>query len=90
MNKQQVPQAQIDLTTTTPITSPDGNSVFQEGVILRKVSRFITGTAEDGVIPVPVFFDVITGKVLVELLPKELRAEFEDDSSMHSSDHSMD
>ena len=55
MNKHQVPQAQIDLTTTTPITSPDGNSVFQEGVILRKVSRFITGQAEDGVIPIPCF-----------------------------------
>ena len=40
MNKQQVPQAQIDLTTTTPVISPEGNSVFQEGVILRKVSSF--------------------------------------------------
>jgi len=88
-NKPQI-NANIDIKNTTPITSPEGNQVFQEGVILRKVSRFITGTTEDGVIPVPVFFDVITGKVLVELLPKELRAEFEDDSSMHSSDHSMD
>ena len=77
MNKQQVPQAQIDLTTTTPITSPDGNSVFQEGVILRRVSKFVTGTQEDGIVPVPVFFDVKTGKILVELLPKELRDEFE-------------
>ena len=49
-------------------------------MILRKVSKFITGTSEDGIIPIPVFFDVKTGKVLVELLPKELRAEFENDS----------
>ena len=63
-----------------PITSPEGNQVFSEGVILRKVSKFVTGTSEDGVIPVPVFYDVVTGKVLVELLPKELRAEFEDDA----------
>jgi hypothetical protein len=66
--------------TLDPIASPEGNQVFSEGVILRKVSRFVTGTQEDGVIPIPCFYDVATGKVLVELLPKELRAEFEDDN----------
>ena len=82
MSKQQQPQlnANIDIKNTTAITSPDGNQVFSEGVILRKVSRFVTGTSEDGVIPIPVFYDVVTGKVLVELLPKELRAEFEEDN----------
>ncbi len=70
----------IDIKNTVAIKSPDGNQVFSEGVILRKVSRFITGTSEDGVVPVPVFYDVVTGKVLVELLPKELRAEFENDN----------
>ena len=78
MNNQKLPQAQIDLTTTTPVTSPDGNHVFQEGVILRKVSRFITGGVEDGLIPIPVFVDIKTGKVLTELLPKELRSEYEE------------
>jgi hypothetical protein len=78
MSKQQPPQVNpnIDIKNTTAITSLDGNQVFSEGVILRKVSKFITGTSEDGVIPIPVFYDVITGKVLVELLPKELRDEF--------------
>ena len=80
MNQKPQLNVNIDIKNTQPITSPDGNQVFQEGVILRKVSKFVTGTQEDGVIPVPVFFDVITGKVLVELLPKELRAEFEDDA----------
>ncbi len=92
-NKPQM-NVNIDIKNTTPITSPEGNQVFSEGVILRKVSRFISGTSEDGVIPVPVFYDVVTGKVLVELLPKELRAEFKDDSSddssMNSPDRSMD
>jgi hypothetical protein len=78
---QQTPKLNIDLKNTQPIVSPDGNQVFQEGVILRKVSKFVTGTQEDGIIPVPCFFDVVTGKVLVELLPKELRAEFEDEKS---------
>jgi hypothetical protein len=76
MSKQQL-NVNIDIKNTRPITSPEGNQVFQEGVILRKVSRFVTGTSEDGIIPVPVFFDVVTGKVLVELLPKELKEEFE-------------
>jgi hypothetical protein len=67
----------VDIKNSTAIKSPDGNQVFQEGVILRKVSRFITGTSEDGIIPIPVFFDVKSGEVLVELLPKELREEFE-------------
>ena len=78
-NKPQM-NVNIDIKNTRPITSPEGNQVFSEGVILRKVSRFVTGTAEDGVIPVPCFYDVATGKVLVELLPKDLRAEFEESS----------
>jgi hypothetical protein len=80
MSKQQQLSMNVDIKMTTAITSPEGNQVFSEGVILRKVSRFVTGTSEDGVIPIPVFYDVKTGKVLVELLPKELRAEFEDDN----------
>ena len=80
MSKQQQLNINVDIKNSTAIKSPEGNQVFQEGVILRKVSKFITGTSEDGIIPIPVFFDVKTGKVLVELLPKELRAEFEDDT----------
>ena len=80
MNNKPQMNVNIDIKNTRPITSPEGNQVFSEGVILRKVSRFVTGTQEDGVIPIPCFYDVITGKVLVELLPKELRAEFEDDN----------
>jgi hypothetical protein len=78
MSKQQQQLSMnVDIKNSTAIKSPDGNQVFQEGVILRKVSRFITGTSEDGIIPIPVFFDVKSGEVLVELLPKELREEFE-------------
>lgn len=79
-NQKQQLNVNIDIKNTRPITSPEGNQVFQEGVLLRKVSRFVTGTSEDGIIPIPCFFDPITGKVLVELLPKEIRAEFEEGS----------
>ena len=75
MNKQDL-KINIDLKNTQPITSPEGNHVFAEGVVLRKISRFVAGTAEDAVMPVPIFYDVQTGKVLVDTLPKDLREEY--------------
>jgi hypothetical protein len=65
----------IDLKNTQPITL-DENHVFVEGVVLRKVSKFITGTSEDGIVPIPVFYNPTTGKILIETLPKELREEY--------------
>ena len=75
MNKQDL-KINIDLKNTQPVLSPEGNQVFAEGVILRKISRFVAGTDEDAVMPIPVFYDIQTGKVLVDTLPKDLRAEF--------------
>ena len=77
MNDQQL-KMNIDIKQTMPIESEEGNQVFQEAVILRKVSKFLAGTAEDAVIPIPVFIDTKTGKILTELLPKELREEYEE------------
>ena len=37
----------IDLKNTTGIKNSKGGSIFQQGVILRTVSKFITGTEED-------------------------------------------
>lgn len=80
MNNQKQMNINIDIKNTQPVVSEDGNQVFAEGVILRKVSRFVTGTQEDGIIPVPCFYDVKTGKVLVDLLPKDLKEMFQDDT----------
>jgi hypothetical protein len=76
MNQQEQLKMNVDIKQTTPIVSEDGNHVFQEAVILRKASKFLVGTAEDAIIPIPVFIDVKTGKILTELLPKELREEY--------------
>jgi hypothetical protein len=70
----------IDLQNTTPITSSTGGKIFSEGVILRKISKFVTGTTEDSIMPIPVFYDVISGEILVDMLPKELRDEFSPES----------
>jgi len=74
----QPPQLNVDLKNTEALSSEDGNLVFQEGFILRKISKFVTGTEEDGVMPIPVFYDVQTGKILIETLPKEIRSEYEE------------
>lgn len=70
----------IDLKNTTAVTSSTGGRVFSEGVILRKVSKFVAGTSEDAIMPIPVFYDVQTGEVIKEMLPKEIRDEFTEDN----------
>jgi hypothetical protein len=77
MNNKQQLNVNIDIKATQPIIAPNGNQIFQEGMILRKLSKFVAGTPEDIIIPVPCFFDPSTGKVLTEMLPKELREEYE-------------
>jgi hypothetical protein len=77
--QQQQPQLNIDLKNTTPVTNFDGGSVFQQGVILRKVSRFVTGTDEDALLPIPCFYDPATKKILTDSVPKELREELKDE-----------
>lgn len=74
MNQQQQPQ--IDLSKTTAVDTPSGSKIWQQGVILRKVSRFVVGADEDGLIPIPVFYDPETGEILQDTLPKELREEY--------------
>ncbi len=41
MSEQQNMQMNVDLKSTTPIEGIDGNHVFQQGVLLRKVSKFV-------------------------------------------------
>ena len=66
------PQVNIDLKNTESVEHKNGR-VWQQGFIIRKVSRFVTGNGEDGFMPIPVFYDPATGEVLQETLPKELR-----------------
>ena len=70
-------QPQIDLSKTTSITTESGGEIWKQGFILRKVSRFITNSTEDAVMPIPVFYDKATGKILAQSLPQELREEYD-------------
>jgi len=64
----------IDLKNTESIEHKNGK-VWAQGFIIRKVSKFVTGTAEDAYMPIPVFYDPATGEILQGTLPKELRDE---------------
>jgi hypothetical protein len=76
MNQEQM-KMQVDIKQSTPIKDENGNQIFYEATVLRKISKFLTGTTEDAVIPIPVFVNK-EGKILIELLPKELREEYEE------------
>lgn len=77
---EQPQQPNIDLKNTTGIQNSEGGSVFQQGLILRKISKFIAGTPEDAILPIPVFYDPHTFKIFAEALPRELREELKDES----------
>ena len=72
-------QMNIDLKNTQKLEF-DGQVLVGEGFVLRKVSKFVTGQSEDGIMPIPVFYDITTGKILKETLPKDLQDEYEDQS----------
>jgi hypothetical protein len=76
--KQEQPRLNINLKNTEIVKSEEGNVVFAEGLILRKASKFMTGTTEDAIIPIPVFYDVVSGKILKDTLPKELQDEYDE------------
>jgi len=75
---QQPPKLNIDLKNTEKVVTPDGNYVVAEGIILRKASRFAVGTEQDALIPIPVFYDVKTGRILKETLPGDIKDDYED------------
>ncbi len=68
---------QIDLGKTTIVPNDSGGELFKQGYVIRKVSRFITGGDEDAVMPIPVFYDGSTSKILKDPLPPALREEID-------------
>ena len=53
--------------------------IFQQGFLLRKVSKFVAGTGEDAVMPIPVFYEPSTGKIVGLTLHPDLKEEYADD-----------
>ena len=64
----------IDLKNTESVEHKNGK-VWAQGFIIRKISKFVTGTSEDAYMPIPVFYDPETKEILQATLPPELRDE---------------
>ena len=79
MSNNPVGQPNVKLEDTTSFETPDGNKIFQQGVLLRKVSKFVAGTDEDAVMSIPVFFCPDSKKLVGLTLPPEIRDEYKDD-----------
>jgi hypothetical protein len=74
--EQQQPQLNLDLSKTTAVDTPSGGKIWQQGMIIRKVSKFVVGAQEDALVPIPVFYDPVDNTILEDTLPKELREEY--------------
>ena len=71
-------QLNIDFKNTTPVEGFDGGQLFGQAFVIRKVSKFVTGGTEDALLPIPVFYDMETKKIVLDSIPKELRDEYKD------------
>tara|TARA_S200002703_G_scaffold6189_1_gene6894 strand:- start:6256 stop:6525 length:270 start_codon:yes stop_codon:yes gene_type:complete len=83
MNDVQTPQPQvdIDLSATTAVTTDSESNtanIFQQGFILRKVSKFVANTSDDAILPIPVFYEPSTGRILADSIPEPLKEEYKD------------
>lgn len=67
-------EPKIDLTKSTAVTCQScGDQVFSSATIFRKISKIITGTPKDAMIPIEVFVCMSCGTLVEELLPPELK-----------------
>lgn len=68
-------QLNFDINQTQGVVCEECNNVhFQQVLIIRKASGFLTGTGKPTYVPIPVFACTDCGHVNVEFLPKELPA----------------
>lgn len=73
MQNQQM-KLNISLDKTTPVTCEKcGCFSFQGAVLLRKASKFLTGTQQDALVPIETFACTACGHVNADFLPKEIQ-----------------
>jgi uncharacterized Zn finger protein len=78
MSQEQI-NMNITLDKTAAVVCDEcSGEVFTDGVMLRKASRFITGTAQDAIIPIQVFSCIKCGHVNEEFLPSQLKNKSEE------------
>jgi hypothetical protein len=66
-------QIRIDITQTTPVNCECGSNIFQEVIMLRKASRFISNLPTDQIVPAQAVSCVKCGAIQEDLLPPSLK-----------------
>ena len=66
---------QIDLGKSKPVQCAKcGYDVFVDGAKFRRISKLITGTPQDVIVPIEVMLCGNCGEVCEELLPEQMKA----------------
>lgn len=64
----------VSLDQTQPIHCKKcDHNIFTEGVILRKLSKILSGTAQDALVPITIMYCTKCQEVLEETLPTQLK-----------------
>jgi hypothetical protein len=68
------PKVQIDLTSSTPLTCTNcEDDTFLPAIKMRKISKLLTGTPQDMILPIDVFLCANCGELNKELLPEQVK-----------------
>ena len=66
------PEVNVDINQTLPVTCDEcGHTYFEQALVIRKASGFLTGTGKPTYIPIPVFACKSCGHVNKEFQPKK-------------------
>lgn len=69
-----LPEIDIKFENTTEMSCEKCQcNIFAEGIFLRKVSKFVTGSPVDSLVPIGTFYCVRCQHVNEDLLPKVLK-----------------
>lgn len=72
---EQTPTLNFGLKDTTQVTCNScKGSVFQHGVMFRRVSKLIAGTDKDALVPINIPYCVNCNEPVEDLLPSELKS----------------
>ena len=73
MSNQKQDQVVVDINKTTEVKCKCNNDVFVPGVIVRKISKFLTGGTKDSLFPIQIMICSKCSEPLEDTIPEELK-----------------
>ena len=81
INENQQPQQQIDITKSKPMVCAEcGYDVFITGTKFRRISKLITNTPQDIIVPIEISLCGSCGALNQDLMPPQLKILEENDA----------